>query len=137
MNLLIETIIWLVIIQGFVAVHYIVIEVWKKNPNHPLSFVIAAALGIVLSCIIYDTLYFRVVSVIYLGLMFWILFPLELNIARKKPPLYLGDPKNKKGSFLDRFERSLKNPGATLGLKIVIMIMCAFILIDIPNKWEW
>lgn len=126
MKLLIATGIWLVIIQIFVLVHHYVIENRKKTPFHVLSFILCVALSVILSWQVYDSLTFRVISVIYLGLMYWILFNLELNLVRKKPPLHLGT-----ASILDRFEASLKNPGMTLGLKITLMIMCSFILLDI------
>ncbi len=46
------------------------------------------------------------------------------------PLLYLGD------SFLDRLEMKAKNPGGTLGLKVVLIIMCIFFLLDLPNQYS-
>lgn len=129
MKLLAETIIWLIIIQAFVFVHYWIIEKWHKSPWHAVSFIIAAFIAWRITVIAFDTTTFRIVSMIYLGLMYWIVFPLELNHFRGKPILYLSD------RGMDRIEASLKKPAATLGLKIVLMLACSFILLDLPNPF--
>lgn len=131
MNLIQASFVWFFIIQVFLMVHFYVIEYRDKNPNHTVSFVIAFILGAALSWLMFDTLLFKLLGIPYLGLMYWILFPLLLNFFRIKPSLYQGDPNNKKGSVLDRFERRFKNPGMLLGLKIVLMIMLSFVLLDI------
>jgi hypothetical protein len=65
-------------------------------------------------------------NMLYLGFMYWILFDIELNYFRKKPLLYNG-----RASIIDRFEESFRNPGALLGLKIILMLMCSFVLMDL------
>lgn len=126
MKLLAESIIWLFVIDLFVLVHFWIIERRGKEPNHAISFVLVFIWAAALSYTTYDEWTFRIISVIYLGLMYWVVFNLKLNIFRKKDLLHLGTK-----AILDRFEASLKNPGMTLGLKIVLMIMCSFILLDI------
>lgn len=131
MNLIQASFVWFFIIQVFLMVHFYIIEYKDKNPNHTVSFVIAFILGSALSWVMFDTILFKLLGIPYLGLMYWILFPMQQNFFMMKPLLYQGDPNNKKGSKLDRFERRFKNPGALLGLKIVLMIMLSFVLLDL------
>lgn len=124
--LLLSTMIWIIVIQLFVLAHYLIIEKWKKTPWHAVSFILAAAIAYLITGQIYTERTFRVISMIYLGFMYWVIFPLELNIFRKKPPLHLGE-----ASILDRIEKSIKNPVGTLGLKIILIVMCFFLLLNL------
>lgn len=124
--LLLSTMIWIIVIQLFVLAHYLIIEKWKKTPWHAVSFLLAATIAYLITGQIYTERTFRVISMIYLGLMYWILFSLELNKFRGKPWLHLGDK-----SILDRIEKSMKSPAMTLGLKITLMLMCLFVLLDL------
>jgi hypothetical protein len=134
MRLLHETLAWIVIINAFVVCHFYIIKVEKKSPKHLLSWSLSVLLATVLSFANYKgNLYFIIVNLIYLGLIFWILFNAQLNLFTGKPLLYLGDDSDpEEDSILDRFERSMRNPGMTLGLKIILVIICSFILLDIP-----
>lgn len=129
LTLLAITIAWIAIIQAFVFSHAYIIETLKKTPFHGLSFLISVALAVAISFYAYPETTFRIVSIIYLGLFFWVLFNLELNLVRNKPALYLG-----KGSALDRLETRMKNPGATLGMKLTLIVMCVFILLDLQYQ---
>lgn len=119
--------IWLPTILVFVGVHFYVIEKQGKTPNHTISFLSALNLCLILTRWIYMREYlFMLLAVLYCGVFYWVLFNLLLNKLRHKPPLYLGS-----ASILDRFESVMKNPGMTLSLKVVIMIMVSFVLIDL------
>lgn len=125
MTLLAISIIWYAIINIFVPIHFYIIVHRNKTPWHWLSFIFAAGLGIYISYVAWDTLTFFIVSIFYLGFMFWILFPLLLNFYRLKEPLHLGTK-----SWFDRMEAKMKNPGMTLGMKIILLIVCSFVLLD-------
>lgn len=126
MKLLTETIIWIFIIDRFVNVHFYIIKWRKKEPNHTISFIVAFVLSIVVSYITYDTLTFFLLSIPYLGLIYWIWFDISLNMYREYNLLYNG-----KKSVIDRLEEKFRNPGLLLGLKIILIIMLSFILLDI------
>lgn len=133
MTILLLTFIWLFVINTSVAIHFYYIERRrrKRSPSHIISFVVVFLLALGLSCHFYDTVTMRVVSVIYLGLLYWMVFNLGLNFFRKKPPLYLGeDGDPDEDSVLDTLERSFKSPGGTLGLKFVLWVMSLFALIQ-------
>lgn len=131
MKLLDQTLYWLLIIQVFVTIHFWIIERDNKNPSHLVSWLAISILAVFCSMVLFDTWYFRIVNVIYLALVYWILFPLQLNIFRKKDLLYMGDPENEDGSWLDSLERRMKNPSMIFGLKIVLTIICIYILLDL------
>lgn len=126
MKLLALTLTWIFYIQIFVMIHYLTIERYKKTPPHGLSFIAVLIVALRMSYHVYGQTYLFPVCLLYLGLMYWVLFNLELNHFRNKELLHLGDK-----SFLDRVEASVKSPGATLALKVVIIIMCLFLLIDL------
>lgn len=132
MNILIETVLWILIIQGFVIAHYFIIVKRNMSPVHWLNLLFAALTAAILSYFFLDTWGFRILNMFYLGFIYWILFPLELNKSRGKPLLYLGDDKDpEEDSVIDKLERKFKNPGGTLGLKVVLMLCCLFILLDL------
>lgn len=132
MKVLISTLTWLAVVQGFVLINYQIIEKDKRIPLHGLHFWIAVLWALALSAVIYKEQGVMIcVNVLYLGLMQWIIFPLELNYFRHKPLLYLGTD-----SKLDRIEAKFKNPGGTLMLKIVLLVMCLFFLLDLPTTYN-
>lgn len=122
---ILSTLIWIGIIQIFVGVHYWTIEVRKKVPEHEASFLIAFLLALTLSYVSYNSFTLFVLSIPYLGFVYWILFPLELNFLRKKDLLHLGTD-----SWLDRQEKKF-GAGSALILKIVLAVMLSFILLDL------
>lgn len=126
MKLLILTLVWLAVIWLFRTVHRYIIVEKRKSPYHGVSAACVLALAVLFSCLTYQDWFFRSVCVLFLCLMYWILFPILLNKATGKPLLHLGQ-----ASILDRIEKRFKNPAATLGLKIVLMIGCSFILLDL------
>lgn len=140
MNLLFETTLWLLIIFVFVTVHFVIIERHNKSPRHFISWLVCFISACVISQVVYDELTLQIINVIYLGLLYWILFPLLLNTFRKKELLYIGNDEFKwegndrygkvvlqeNGSWLDALERSIGSPAFTLGLKIII---CALSLV--------
>lgn len=130
MKVLILTIVWLAVIWLFRTVHRYIIVEKHKSPYHGISAACVLALAVLFSCLMYQDWFFRGVAVVFLCLMYWILFNLLLNKAIGRDPLYLGD-----SSILDRLEKKFKNPAATLGLKVVLLIICVFILLDLPNPW--
>lgn len=81
MNLLFETTLWLLIIFVFVTVHFVIIERLNKSPKHFLSWLICFGLACAISQVVFDFMTLQIINVIYLGLLYWILFPLLLNIS--------------------------------------------------------
>lgn len=131
MTLLSITILWWAIINIFVLLHFYIIVYRNRTPWHALSFIVCLALAVYISYSAWETLTFFIISVLYMGLMYWICFPLLLNFYRLKDLLHLGT-----ASWFDRMEAKFRNPGMALALKIVLMIMCSFVLLDIRNPWE-
>jgi len=143
MKLIFETTLWLLIIFVFVTVHFIIIERLNKSPRHWLSWLVCFGLACVVSQMVYDELTLQIINVIYLGLLYWILFPLLLNTFRKKPLLYIGGNELRwrdnnpsalvvflqGGSWLDHLERSVGSPAATLQLKIIVWALSLACLI--------
>lgn len=119
--------VWIPVILLFVGVHYYIIECLKKRIMHGLSFITALLICVAIARWIYwDNYLFLCLSILYCGFFYWVLFNTLLNRFRNKPVLYLGND-----SVLDRIEKSMKSPGATLGLKVVLMIMISFVLMDL------
>jgi hypothetical protein len=119
-------ILWLVVTLLFALVHYYIIERLNKKIIHGVSFVLSAVAGIFLCIKIYDSITFTIVAILYCGIQYWIVFNLLLNKFRNEPVLYVST-----GSILDRLEASAKNPAMVLGLKLVVMVMCAFVILDL------
>lgn len=143
MNILIETVLWILIIQGFVIVHYFVIVKKNMSPVHFINLTIAFTLAIVITYFLhFDTWWFRILNMIYLGLIYWILFAIELNKSRNLKWDYLGIDKDpEEDSTIDKIERwfikkAKTSAGAVLFAKVCLMLLCLFILLDLPNPWE-
>lgn len=130
MNILLETLLWLLIIQVFVTIHFWIIERRNKSPRHLISWICSVALAILIS--IYSATGFtkQGVNALYLGFLYWILFPLQLNLFRKVDLLYIGmDEDPEEDSMIDKFERLFGDAKFTLELKILIFIVCLISLI--------
>lgn len=132
MEILAETIMWLFILDQVLLVHYYLIVYKWMSPTHSSFFIGLVILAVLISIGLFDGAYLITVNTIYLGLVYNVVFNLKLNFLRMKPLLYLGEDSDlEEDSVIDRVERSMKAPGATLGLKIVMIISCLFILLQL------
>lgn len=129
-SFLLLNLIWIAFIQAAVYYNWYTIEKRKVSPNHAVNFSVALLAGAALCLWLYhDIRTYLILSIFYVGLQYWVLFNLELNYFRGKRGselLHLGE-----ASWFDRLEAKFKNPGATLGLKLVLLVMIGFILMDL------
>lgn len=132
MKLFIVTLIWLLVIQFFVTLHFWIIEWKKRSPRHLVSWLILVMGATILSRFLYPDYTRGVISALYLGLLYWIVFPFQLNLFRKKDLLYIGEDSDpEEDSIIDKFERYLGNARLTLGLKIFLLLLSGYCLATI------
>jgi len=124
MKLLAFTGVWLGFIGLSIVIDYIIIKIWKTVPYHGISFALRLIIGCMWSFLVYEgsMVYW---AIAYCGLSFSVLFNLGLNLVRGMSWDHLGD------SMFDSFEKEF-GVGHALGLKLVLIVMCVFVLLDLP-----
>lgn len=135
MRILAETMMWFLVIYGMVTANTYIIVIKKESPKHWFNGLLVCIFGYVISNAVFpftERPVMFLVNFVYVLLIYWAAFNWLLNLFTGKPLLYLGDDSDpEEDSIIDRIERSIKNPGATLGIKIVLAIMCLFILLEL------